>query len=78
VYQLLRDFRLVIHDCCIGLLSEIGDYRRKLAKDGTPMETIEAKERYHLLDALRYVVVHLTEPPETAQVIYPLQQIGRY
>jgi len=78
VYQLLKDFRLVIHDCCIGLLSEIGDYRRKLAKDGTPTEAIESKERYHLLDALRYIVVYLSEPRETAQVIYPLQQIGRY
>lgn len=78
VYQLLRDFRLVIHDSCVGLLSEIGDYRRKLAKDGTPTETIEAKERYHLLDCLRYAIAWLTEPRETAEVVYPLQQIGRY
>jgi len=78
VYQLLKDFRLVIHDCCVGLLSEVGDYRRKLARDGTPTEAIESKERYHLLDALRYAVAWLTEPRETAQVIYPLQQIGRY
>jgi len=78
VYQLLKDFRLVIHDDCAGLLSEIGDYRRKLDKKGQATETIEDKTSYHLLDALRYVVAWLSEPRETAQVIYPLQQIGRY
>lgn len=78
VYQLLKDFRLVIHDCCVGLLSEIGDYRRKLAKDGTPTEAIESKERYHLLDALRYAVAWLTEPKEQTSIIYPLERIGRY
>jgi len=33
---------------------------------------------HNCLDALRYAVAWLTEPRETAQVIYPLQQIGRY
>jgi len=78
VYQLLKDFRLVIHDDCAGLLSEIGDYRRKLDKKGQATETIEDKASYHLLDALRYAVAWLSEPRETAQVVYPLQQIGRY
>ena len=76
VYQLLKEFRLVIHDGCAGLLSEVGDYRRKLAKDGTPTEAIADKERYHMLDALRYAVVFLTEPPETTEVIYQPLRIG--
>jgi hypothetical protein len=70
VYQLLKEFRLVIHDCCVGLLSEVGEYRRKLAKDGTPTEKIESKETFHLLDALRYPVVYLTESPERVEVVY--------
>jgi len=69
VYQLLRDFRLVVHDSCAGIVSEIGDYRRKVGRDGVPGETIEAKETYHLLDALRYVVAWLTEPRETTEIV---------
>ncbi|NIV30655.1 MAG: terminase, partial [Anaerolineae bacterium] len=44
VYQLLKDFRLVIHDSCPMLLSQLGDYRRKL-KAGEPTDKIEDKEK---------------------------------
>jgi hypothetical protein len=75
VYQLLKEFRLVIHDCCVGLLSEIGDYRRKMSRDGVATENIENKERYHELDSLRYVVSWLVEPAETERVWSPWQSI---
>jgi len=78
VYNLLKDHALVIHDCCVNLLSEIGSYRRKMDRDGVVTEKIEDKEKFHMLDALRYIVAWLTEPQETTSVIYPLQQIGRY
>lgn len=78
VYNLLKDHALVIHDCCVNLLSEIGSYRRKMDRDGVVTEKIEDKEKFHMLDALRYIVAWLTEPRETTSVIYPLQQIGRY
>lgn len=61
VYQLLRDFRLVIHDDCVNLLSQLGMYRRKMKPDGTVTENIEAKNDFHLPDALRYIVAWLTE-----------------
>jgi hypothetical protein len=77
VYRLLNDFGLVIHDNCPGLISEIGDYRRKMNKQtGEPGETIENKDSYHLLDALRYPVVYLTEPPDEQHVWAPWQRIG--
>lgn len=56
VYRLLKDFKLVIHDCCGNLLGEVGDYRRKMSKDGIATEAIERKDEYHLLDALRYAI----------------------
>lgn len=68
VYQLLKEHRLIIHNCCIGLLSEIAGYRRKVGKDGAASEMIEGKEIYHLLDSLRYAVAWLTEPKETEEV----------
>ena len=76
VYQLLKDFRLVIHDSCPGLISEIGEYRRKVARDGTPTEAIESKETFHLLDSLRYAVAWLVQPTEQVEVINLAQPIG--
>lgn len=75
VYQLLKDFKLVIHDNCPNLLSEIGSYRRRL-KDGVPTEAIESKESFHMLDALRYIVAWLTEPGERVEVIDTTRPIG--
>lgn len=77
VYQLLAEFRLVVHDSCVGLASEIGDYRRKVGRDGIATEKIANKENYHLLDALRYVIAWLTQPREEVGVIQlPWQRIA--
>lgn len=78
IYQLLKDFQLVVHDNCVGFLSEVGDYRRKLDKKGQATETIEGKASYHLLDATRYAIVYLTNPRETAEVVYSPVRIGPY
>ena len=75
VYQLLSDWSLVVHDSCVNLLSEIGNYRRKLDRGGNPTEAIESKEDFHLLDALRYVVAELTQPATTEEVISLIRPI---
>lgn len=77
VYRLLREFGLVIHDNCMGLISEIGDYRRKLDRQGHATDNIEAKERYHGLDALRYVVAWIMQPSDEIEVSYRPKLIGR-
>ena len=76
VYQLLKEFRLVIHSSCPNLLSEIGDYRRRVGHDGQVQETIENKEVYHGLDALRYLVAWLVEPVQQEEVWSPWKRIG--
>lgn len=68
VYQLLKEFRLVVHDSCTNLIGEIGDYRRKVGRDGVATEKIESKDDYHLLDSLRYVIAWLTEPRQVTEV----------
>lgn len=78
IVELLTDNALVIHESCEGLLSEIGDYRRKLGRDGMPTDAIEGKERYHLLDSLRYIVAWLTHQEAGAVVTYEPVQIGRW
>ncbi len=60
VIQLLKEHRLYITDDCTGVLDEIGSYRRKLDENDQPTEVIKNKERFHRLDALRYVVVGVT------------------
>jgi len=75
VYALLKDFNMVIHDSCPMLLSQLGDYRRKL-KDGEPTDAIEDKEKYHLPDALRYLVAWLAAPVEGSRVVYDPVRIG--
>jgi len=76
VYNLLKDFKLVIHDCCVNLLSEIGDYRRKLGRDGTPTESIENTNDFHCLDAARYIVSWLSQPATQRTVVNRAVAIG--
>ena len=58
---LMMENRLFIHDCCVNLLSEIGDYRRKLnVKTGEFSDQIEAKDSYHCIDAARYIISWLS------------------
>jgi len=77
VYALLKDFSMVIHDNCPILLSQLGDYRRKL-KDGEPTDSIENKEEYHLADALRYLVAWLAAPVEGTRTVYDPVRIGNW
>ena len=70
VYSMLKTGALVIHDSCPGLLSEITDYHRPV-KNGVIQEgKIENKDRYHLLDALRYVITGPEMPDEQTEVVY--------
>jgi hypothetical protein len=78
LYGLLKDYQLVIHRNCKHSLAEFGSYSRVLDDNDQPTDKIEDKSDYHCLDAGRYAIAWLTEPRETAQVIYPLRQIGRY
>ena len=76
INDLLKSQRLVIHDCCPQLLSEIPDYRRARSRDGYFTDNIEDKDRYHANDSLRYLVVYIMEAPEEEQIIIPYEPIG--
>jgi len=78
VIQLLRENRLLIHDCCEGLLSQIGSYQRKIV-NGEPTEDILNKETFDLIDALRYPIAWLTQPEEQVTVErFQIPTIGEY
>ncbi len=78
VAQLFEARALFIHDCCVGLISEIGTYRRVVDKNGLQTDTIENKENFHLLDCLRYLIVGLLGPGEEEQdqIVYNPVRIG--
>lgn len=75
IIDLLNAFKLVIHDSCGNLLSEVGSYRRK-TKSGVVTEQIEDKETYHCLDALRYVITFITQPGSGMEIVYQPVRIG--
>lgn len=56
VKQVIRDGLLVVFDDCRGVLGEIDTYRREVDEKGNPTQAIADKNRYHRLDALRYIV----------------------
>ena len=77
VIELLEDFNLVIHDNCVGTLSDISGYRRKL-KNGIITDIIENKDTFHFADCVRYGVAWLAGPEEKQneiQVTYDPVQI---
>jgi phage terminase large subunit len=78
VQQLFQARALFIHSCCLGLLSELGTYRRVTDKNGNPTESIQDKNDYHLLDCLRYAVVGLlgSGEEEEQQLVYSPIKIG--
>lgn len=69
VIRLFKTMRLYIFDSCRGVLSELGAYSRELDDLNQPTEKIKDKEQYHRLDALRYVVQGLEQPPAAGTII---------
>ena len=56
VISLLKTKQLFVFKSCRGLMDEFGTYRRELDKGGQVTEKIKDKEKFHRLDALRYIV----------------------
>jgi len=69
VIGLWRTRRLFVFDTLSRLRDELGTYSRKMGDDGQPTEQIDSKQEFHLLDALRYVVLGLTAPTAPEEVV---------
>jgi len=46
---------------CTHYLAQKADYRRKLDNNNLPTEAIQDKEKYHFMDAERYVASYITQ-----------------
>jgi len=69
---LLKHNVLIIHSDCEKLISEIGEYRRKMTRAGEPTDQIENKDAFHLLDSLRYVIAWLLRTESTILKYLPV------
>jgi hypothetical protein len=63
VIALLREFRIYFFDTLDKTLDQIGTYAREVDEAGEPLEKIKNKEKYHMLDALRYLAVQIQQRP---------------
>lgn len=58
-----KNNRLFVFNTCHHLRDQLATYSRDVDDAGETTDRIKNKERYHLLDALRYVVSGITRPP---------------
>jgi hypothetical protein len=71
VVGLFRQKRLFVFDTLTGLRSELGTYSRELDDAGEPTAKIKDKDKFHRLDALRYLASFI---PLERPVIKPAEQ----
>lgn len=62
VIQLFKEHRMYVIDDCTLILDELSRYARVVDAAGNPTEKIKDKEKFHMLDALRYAVIGVTSP----------------
>jgi hypothetical protein len=55
--------RLFVFETCRGIRDELGTYSRQVAPDGTVLPTIQDKNTYHRIDALRALSLGIGGPP---------------
>lgn len=77
VYSLLKDNRMVIHDSCPELISQIGSYKRKVV-NGQVVQQIENKEIFDVVDATRYGIAFLSGAEPQTQTVYDPVEIGNW
>lgn len=75
--SLFKEFGLVVHEDCPQLIDELGSYKRKRNQAGEMTDKIKDKDTFHLCDALRYGIAHLTGPRHEEEVIDLTEQLGR-
>ncbi len=63
VYSVHKLGKLFVFNTCLNYLDEKQSYSRELDDNYEPTEKIEAKERYHLMDAERYILSEFATAP---------------
>ncbi len=71
VISLIRQRRLYVASHLKGLLADMASYRREVDNSGNITDRIVAKESYHLLDALRYIALHVVHRERKSNLVMP-------
>ena len=75
VYGMHKLSKLFVFDDLLNYLDEKLSYSRKLDDNFNPTDEIEDKEKFHLMDAERYILSDFT--PETVEILKePLEPVG--
>ena len=69
VRTLIQEGRLKVFSDLQGLRHEFATYRRETLPDGTVLERIKDKERFHRLDALGYAALYIVHVLESAVAV---------
>lgn len=70
VYALFKEGGLVVHNSCPRIISDLGMMKRAEDRHGNLTDTIEDKDTWHLLDALRYIVAWLVSGDDVQEIVY--------
>lgn len=77
-YGIIKSARLRVDRSCEGFIGEVEKYSRKLDDNELPTDDIEEPNRYHHLDALRYLSTHLNQgTPPQRRVVSRTERIFR-
>ena len=66
--------RIFVFNTCKGYIEQKQTYSRKLDESGQPTEDIEDKEKFHFMDAERYIISELAQNEEPAM---PIMVVGK-
>ena len=61
VITLHKTAKYQVFSTCTHYLAQKADYRRKLDEDRLPTEQIDHKDKYHFMDAERYVAAYIVK-----------------
>lgn len=67
VYGALKRGEIVIFDSLTELISQLNSYSREVDSAGNTLLEIKDKSKYHLLDAVRYVVGFVNQPQQAKE-----------
>ena len=68
VYSLLKTMKLYVFRTCLNVIDELQSYSYELDDNYNPSNKIVDKERYHMLDALRYIASDFNPVDTTGEV----------
>jgi hypothetical protein len=62
VFKALATYQIIFFEDLFGIQDEIARYKYKVDSNGVILREVANRNRFHLIDALRYILTHLVKP----------------